>query len=278
MFFRVLKLLLSRISPTSSLLSDSYDRISPGYDLAWTSHMRELTDSLIDQMHIQQGQNALDLTCGTGYATSLIADRTKNATTGIDASAGMLACAQTNYPNCNFIQADILQHLTTLEGNSLDIVTCCWGLGYSKPLAVLRQIKRVLKPGGKLGIIDNTIFSLREVMYASFLTFMEQPDKLQNLMKFRFLTGPGQLNLWFRLAGLKPTTLFAGDKSYDVASGTEAIDRLKATGAAAGFEYASTPANTEEIDQRFAEILEQKYSRNGSIAITHRYLGGIAVK
>ena len=278
MFFRVLRLLFSQSNQTEGLVQKSYDRISTGYDETWTHHMRDLTEALIEQMHIGPGQEALDLTCGTGYATSLLATRTNTTVIGVDASQGMLDQARINYADCNFVADDILRYLRTLDDNSLDVITCCWGLGYCKPLKVLREIRRVLKKGGKVGIIDNTIFSLREVMYSSMLAFMEQPDKLENLMKFKFLMGKRHIGLWYRRAGLKPTNLWAGEKSYVVGSGSEAIARLKATGAAAGFEYASKDQDSDEIYERFGEILEQKYMYDGKLTITHRYLGGIAVK
>lgn len=274
-----MNLYFSRVNRSDPLVRKSYDRLSAGYDDSWTDHMRDLTEALIDKMEIQSGQTALDLTCGTGFATGLIAERTGRTVIGIDRSEGMLDRARKNYPDtCEFIQADILEYLKSLEEESFDIVTCCWGLGYSKPLSVLRQIKRVLKKPGKAGIIDNTIFSLREVMYCSLLAFMEQPEKLENLMKFRFLTGNRQMGLWYRMAGLTPISLWGGSKSYHVDSGKAAIERLRATGGAAGFEYASNDADTDEIFERFAEILEQKYLKDGRLTVTHRYLGGIAVK
>ena len=279
MLFRALSLFFSKDDQTDNLVQKSYDRLSFGYDNSWTDHMRDLTEALVDRMDIQPGQKALDLTCGTGFAAGLIAGRTEQKVIGVDNSDGMLCQGRKNYPvACEFIQADILEYLKGLEDNSLDVITCCWGLGYSKPFSVLRQIRRVLKTGGKVGVIDNTIFSLREVMYCSLLTFMEQPEKLENLMKFRFLMGSRQIGLWFRFTGLKPKSLFSGSKSYQVDSGKAAIERLRATGGAAGFEYASKDVDADEIFDRFAEILELKYMKDGKLAVTHRYLGGIAVK
>jgi ubiquinone/menaquinone biosynthesis C-methylase UbiE len=286
MFFRVLRLYFSSRNQTEKWVSQSYDRISHGYDNTWTNHMRDLTSALIDKMQVQPSAKAIDLTCGTGFATGLIARRvcssaahaTSQKVIGIDASEGMLAQARQNHPNCEFVQADILAYLKTLPTESIDIITCCWGFGYSKPLQVLRQIHRVLKKDGQFGIIDNSLFSLREVMYCSTLAFMEQPDKLQNLMKFRFLTGPKQLWLWLKLAGLKPQIVWGGSKSYYVESGAKAIEKLRATGAAAGFEYAAKAEDSDAIFSRFAQILEQKYKVNGRIEIIHRYLGGIAAK
>ncbi|MBW8014824.1 MAG: methyltransferase domain-containing protein [Planctomycetes bacterium] len=279
MFFRLMNLFFSRGNQSDALVRKSYDRLSVDYDDSWTNHMRDLTEVLIDRMDIKPGQSALDLTCGTGFATGFIAARTGQKVIGVDISEGMLAQGRENHSGaCEFIQADILEYLKSLEDNSFDIITCCWGLGYSKPFSVLRQIRRVLRKPGKVGIIDNTIFSLREVMYCSLLTFMEQPDKLENLMKFRFLMSSRQLGLWFRSALLKPKSLWAGSKSYQVDSGKLAIERLRATGGAAGFEYASKDADADEIFERFAEIVEQKYMKDEKVTVTHRFLGGIAVK
>jgi ubiquinone/menaquinone biosynthesis C-methylase UbiE len=278
-FFHLLHLFFFKGNRTDGLVQKSYDRLSCGYDDSWTNHMRGLTEALIDKMDIKAGQSALDLTCGTGFATGLIAERTGQKVIGVDRSEGMLCQARTNYGDvCDFVQSDILEYLKSIPDGSFDVITCCWGIGYSKPLSVLREIKRVLKNSGKVGVIDNTIFSLREVMYCSLLTFMEQPEKLENLMKFRFLMGSRQMGLWYRLAGLKPTSLWGGSKSYTVDSGKAAIERLRATGGAAGFEYASREDDSDEIFERFAEILEQKYMKDGQVAVTHRYLGGIAIK
>ena len=263
----------------SSLVQKSYDRISDGYDQTWTCHMRDHTESLINRLDPKQGDICIDLTCGTGFATNLMAERTQNTVIGVDSSEGMLTQARNNCNHhCNFIQADILEYLKEQKSSSVDIITCCWGLGYSKPFAVLRQIKRILKPGGKVAIIDNSLFSLREIMYCSFLTFAEQPEKLRNLMRFRFLPNAWILSLMFRVLNLKTSYTANGSKSYTVDSGRTAVNRLRATGAAAGFEYASDEKDEEQVFKRFAEIIEEKHMTPNGITVTHRYLAGIAQK
>lgn len=269
------------VEPTDykPLVKKSYDRISENYDQTWTHHTRELAESLIENLNPRQGDICIDLTCGTGFATNLLAEKAGTKAVGVDSSGGMLAQAITKYGDkCSFVEADALRYLKDCESSSADIITCCWGLGYCRPFAVLRQIKRVLKPGGKVAIIDNSLFSLREIMYCSFLTFAEHPEKLQNLMRFKFLPNSMILHVMFRLLNLNSLNTSDGKKSYIAASGRLAIERLRATGAAAGFEYASDEKDQEQIFDRFAEIIEEKYMTPEGITVTHRYLSGIAQK
>jgi len=241
--------------------------------------MRDRSEDLIKRLQLNTQTKALDLTCGTGYVTNLLSNATGQKAIGVDRSKGMLIQARKNYGHCcEFIQSDILDYLRTIPSESFDVITCCWGLGYSKPLSVLKQVKRVLKKGGTFTIIDNSLFSLFEVLYCSCLAFLENPDALENIMTFRFLSGSRHLWLWLRLAGLKPVDLWHGNKTYTVESGRIAIERLQATGAAAGFEYAAKPELAQLVFERFAEIIEEKYMRDNRITITHRYFAGIAVK
>ncbi|ARN56891.1 class I SAM-dependent methyltransferase [Sedimentisphaera salicampi] len=279
MFRRLLKLYFARPADCETLVTQSYDRISSGYDESWTNHMRGLTESMINRLAPPAGSKCIDLTCGTGYASELLARRTGGEVIGVDSSGGMLEKARENCgDSCRFVNSDVLDFLRQKEKASCDIITCCWGLGYTKPMSVIREISRVLKPGGKTAVIDNSIFSLREILSCSFLTFAESPEKLENLMRFKFLTGPGMLGFFFRISGLTKIYSDQGRKTYYAGSGKEAIEKLTATGAAAGFEYACRPEDREEIYARFAELIEEKYKSKGKIPITHRYLAGIAVK
>jgi len=277
MMGRLIYLFARRPNPTDDCVTSSYNHISTGYDEAWTSHMRDLSTQLVDRLASRAGMQALDLTCGTGFVTGLLADRTGQAPVGVDRSEGMIAQARaTHGKTCQFVHQDILAYLKACPSQHYDLVTCAWGLGYSRPLAVLRQAKRVLKPGGRIAIIDNTLFSLAEIMQCSFLTFLEQPERLQRLMRFRFLTGKTQLRLWLRMAGLGPSYLAQGQRSYTVSSGRQAVQKLQATGAAAGFEYATDAEHQEAVFDRFSQILERRYLKEGDIRITHRYIAGIA--
>jgi len=258
---------------TSEWISHSYDRIAGGYDDAWTNHMRDLSASMLDRLDLPKGATCLDLTCGTGYLTTELDRRTGGRVIGVDASAGMIRTARERHGHaCEYVQADIVDYLRALPPKSFDVITCGWGLGYSRPLSVIRHAARVLRPGGELGVIDNSLFSLAEVLWTSILTFAEMPEALTQVMRVRFLPNSATLAAIMRLNGLAIRHQEDGKRTYTVPDGSSAITRLTATGAAAGFEFAAMEAGRDALFQRFAEILENRYKTNEGVPITHRYL------
>lgn len=275
---RSLRLMMQPAARTEAMVQQSYDSIATGYDEAWTRHMREKTFDLLDRIDWPRGASVVDLTCGTGFISDQMQQRTGGNVTGIDASQGMIDVARSNYPDCRFVRADVLDFLRSLPSRSTDIVTCGWGLGYSRPGSVIREATRILTPGGYLAVIDNSLFSLAEIFWTSVLCFAESPDALAHAMKVRFLPHVSILTWLMRRADLCIAWQTSGRKTYHVSSGRAAIERLRATGAAAGFEFAARAESESEIYERFALLLENRYQSDAAIPITHRYLGAIGRK
>jgi len=275
---RMLTLSRRPAEDTSDLISRSYDTIAAGYDEAWTNHMRDLSRAMLDQLSAPADADGIDLTCGTGFVTHELCERTNGHVVGVDRSAGMIEVAKKSYgEQCEFIQSDIITYLKKRPAESADVITCGWGLGYSKPWCVVREIARVLRPGGRVGIIDNSLFSLKEVLWASMLAFAEKPEALNHVMKVKFLPNSFALKTMMRFHGISTLHAYDGEKTYYTPDGKSAIARLQATGAAAGFEFATDDANRESIFARFAEVLEERYGSDKGVPITHRYLAAIGV-
>ena len=275
---RMARLALRPARPTADLVAESYDALAPGYDAAWTDHMRGLTLDMLDRLAPRPGEEAIDLGCGTGFIAEELARRTGRLAIGVDASAGMLEVAhRMRGKSAEFVQADAAEFLAGRAPASADCVTCGWALGYARPWRVIREATRVLRPGGRLAIIDNSLFSLAGVVWCSVLAFAERPEALVHLVRVRFLPGPRTLRVLMRVAGLRVAEAWRGAKTYRVPDGVSAIRRLTATGAAAGFEFAADPVARDEVFARFAEILEARRKPSG-IPITHRYLAAIGVK
>jgi arsenite methyltransferase len=109
---------------------------------------------------LREGEVVLDLGSGGGIDVILSAKRVGPSGTayGLDFTDEMLALARRNaaeaaIPNVHFLKGAIEQ--IPLPADSVDVVisNCVINLSVDKP-AVLTEMARVLKPGGRLGISD----------------------------------------------------------------------------------------------------------------------------
>ncbi len=113
---------------------------------------------LLDKLMPEVGQKVLDVACGPGTVTRLAAQRVgpEGMVTGCDLSPAMLelarsknlldASAPIDYLEC---PADALR----APDDAFDLVTCQQGLQFfPRREGALAEMKRVLRPGGKLGV------------------------------------------------------------------------------------------------------------------------------
>ena len=109
---------------------------------------------------LREGETVLDLGSGGGIDVILSAKRVgpKGVAYGLDMTDEMLALAQQNareagVTNVHFLKGIIEQ--IPLPAESVDVVisNCVINLSTDKP-AVLTEIARVLKPGGRVGVSD----------------------------------------------------------------------------------------------------------------------------
>ncbi len=97
----------------------------------------------------------LDLACGTGLLVRTLLDRLGDSAHvyGVDADPSMLAYAArtTSDRRVSWHQADATR--IPIEASALDVVVCNQGLQFfPEPIAVLAEISRVLRPGGRLAL------------------------------------------------------------------------------------------------------------------------------
>jgi ubiquinone/menaquinone biosynthesis C-methylase UbiE len=277
LFLRLLNLSLFQHQKTEDLVKDSYNRISSNYDTTWTTHMRVFTEEMIKKLPIPDQALCLDLMCGTGFVTGKVAEHNICQVIGVDISEGMLQIARAGCPEkSTFIHKDALSYLKNQPSHMFDVITCAWGLGYSTPSKLIHEISRVLKPGGCVGIIDNSIFSISEMYLSALPVLAEKPEAITHMMKIHFLPGIRALKLRMFLAGIPAIESWAGKKTYYASTGQEAVHRMKSTGASAGFEFSFYKEAYEEREQRFMNVLEERYGH--TIPITHRYIAAIGKK
>jgi demethylmenaquinone methyltransferase/2-methoxy-6-polyprenyl-1,4-benzoquinol methylase len=135
-----------------------FDRIAPVYDVmnrVMTVGLDVRWRRLAAQAVVRPGDRVLDAACGTGDLA--VADRNAGASAvvGVDFSARMLDRARHKEPRIEWLQADLLE--LPFESASFDAATVGFGVRNISDLERgLRELRRVLRPGGRLGVLEIT--------------------------------------------------------------------------------------------------------------------------
>ncbi len=132
---------------------EGYQRWAAIYDQApnpmLTLEQRQVT-SLLPEI---AGKHVLDLACGTGRWTRILAARNPVAIVGVDLSAAMLRVAETNSATQQLLQADCCQ--LPFAANTFDFAICSFALSHVTNLNQLaRECARVLRSNAALFITD----------------------------------------------------------------------------------------------------------------------------
>ena len=142
-------------------VADIYRRIAPTYDLwAWLTESKA-RDRCLDLVAIQDGEDVLEVAVGTGLAFErILAENPSGRNEGIDLTEAMLRCAEKraarsgtnnyrlqvgdaydlNFPDDSF---DVL-----INNYMFDL------LPQQDFVTILEEFKRVLRPGGRLAIVN----------------------------------------------------------------------------------------------------------------------------
>ena len=133
-----------------------FDRIAPVYDamnrimtVGLDARWRRLAAEVVSP-----GDRVLDACCGTGDL-ALAAARRGGTVTGLDFSERMLERARAKAPALEWVQGDLLA--LSFAPESFDAATVGFGVRNVADLdAGLRELRRVLHPGGRLAILEIT--------------------------------------------------------------------------------------------------------------------------
>jgi len=149
---------MSSISESSA---DAQDQVVPvGYDAIAEGYTAENEANLINGYYGRPailnlagdvaGRRILDAGCGSGPITAALRDRGASVT-GFDSSAGMLELARRRLgPEADLHLADLGRPLPFAD-NAFDDVIACSVLHYLEDwTGPLAELRRVLKPGGRL--------------------------------------------------------------------------------------------------------------------------------
>jgi SAM-dependent methyltransferase len=110
---------------------------------------------LVDAAAVSKGERVLDVACGTGAVTRVAAARVgeEGRVAGLDINADMLAAARNASPDFKIEWHEGSALALPFPAASFDVVLCQQGLQFFPDrTAGLREMRRVLVPGGRLAL------------------------------------------------------------------------------------------------------------------------------
>jgi demethylmenaquinone methyltransferase/2-methoxy-6-polyprenyl-1,4-benzoquinol methylase len=135
-----------------------FDRIAPVYDAMnriMTLGLDLRWRRLAAESAVRPGDRALDAACGTGDLAVADVKAGASRVTGLDFSPRMLERARRKAPAIEWVQGDMLA-LPFADG-TFDAATVGFGVRNVEDLELaLRELHRVLRPGGRVAILEIT--------------------------------------------------------------------------------------------------------------------------
>jgi SAM-dependent methyltransferase len=157
--------------------------------------------------HLAPGMAVLDVGCGPGTITADLAEMVDpGRVTGLDSSPAVIAQARAAHPGADFVVGDVFA--LDLADDSFDVVHAHQVLQHlDDPVAALREMRRVARPGG--------LVAVRDVDFGSAVVHPPVPDWLKVYEPtVRAMGGEPHagrlLQAWAHAAGLSDVTCSAG--------------------------------------------------------------------
>lgn len=134
--------------PTAKLFAEVYEgHMVPALFLRWG-------EALVEQMAVAPGDRVLDIACGSGAVTRVLARAVApgGSVVGVDLSPVMLGLAEgLGLDGVEFHEGDATS--LPVEDGGFDVAVCQQGLQFFPDRAAsLAEMHRALKPGGRVGI------------------------------------------------------------------------------------------------------------------------------
>lgn len=132
-----------------------YTALAPSYDQRWSAYLHASFAMTLEQMQDLPEQRVLDVACGTGQLLEMLAEQSEQSElVGIDRVPAMLEVAKQSLGQRATFLAGEAHHLP-FEDAHFQLITSTNALHYFPDAAgALREIRRVISPGGNLIITD----------------------------------------------------------------------------------------------------------------------------
>jgi len=261
-----------------------WDKIAEKFDI-WLPQLAPVGESLLEALDAQPGDNIIDLGSGTGEPALTLARRMNGhiQITGIDAADGMVKVAQkkvTSERLAGITFTTMPAEKIDFEDNNFDRALCRFGVMlFEDPLQGLKEMHRVLKPGGRFALAVWSTPETMRTLYWSYEVFKHriEEDYHPPLAKVTSLGAPGIMDQLLREAGftefaVDPKTFHYQFESFkDYWDAVEASDILK-------MQYDALPENQRDDIRDEVGRFAKDFIKDGVLTIPHEYLLVCGVK
>ena len=121
---------------------------------------RMTNESFVEWLHVRSGMDVLDVGSGLGLLASEIASAAEGVhVVGVELSAAQIEAA-VKRPDLRYVQGDA--HRLEFEDGRFDLVYARYLLEHvADPVAVIREMRRVTRKGGRVAACENDVTLLR---------------------------------------------------------------------------------------------------------------------
>jgi SAM-dependent methyltransferase len=140
--------------PTDPVLAE-YDRLAPRYDRRWSYYIGATVRETLRRLDLVASGRLLDVGCGTGaLLQAVVAAAPGLRLAGVDPCGEMLRVARGKLPASVELRQAYAEGLP-FGDSAFDTVVCTNSFHYfRRPADALREMMRVLRPGGRVIITD----------------------------------------------------------------------------------------------------------------------------